>query len=119
MAAAPTVWALRLIVNMAIASSSCLPGIPVAGAQNHRLHEPTMLAVDVVALMIALAAAGLAYRDWRRTRAEKPGSSDHALEVGEGRARFLALAGIIVSLGFALATLFDLAALSIVPLCTR
>ncbi len=78
-----------------------------------------MMAIDITALIVALAGAALAYSDWRKTRAEMPGSEGHALEVGEGRARFLAISGVIASLGFALATLFDLTALLIVPLCDR
>jgi len=78
-----------------------------------------MLGVDVAALLVALAMAFLSYRDWKAAKTEKPGSHHHLLEVGEGRARFLALSGTIVSLGFALATGFDLIALLIVPICER
>ncbi len=115
-AAAPTAWAARLLVNLVIASSSCLPG----SRQKPPLNaEAVMLAVDAAALIVAVAAAAIAYRDWRSTTAGKPGSAGHALEIGEGRTRFLALSGIMVSSGFALATIFDLTALLIVPLCSR
>jgi hypothetical protein len=41
------------------------------------------------------------------------------VDIGEGRARFVSLCGVIVSLGFAVATLFDLTALAVVPFCGR
>jgi hypothetical protein len=117
-AAAPVAWVIRLMANLALASSACLPGSPLPGEPlSGRSAGPAMYGVDTAALLVALAAAFLAYRDWRSTKAEKPGSHHHLLEVGEGRARFLALSGIIVSLGFALATIFDVLALLIVPLC--
>jgi hypothetical protein len=119
-AGAPIAWAIRLMVNLALASSACLPSSPLPGEPlNGRGTDLAMFGVDVAALLIALAMAFLSYRDWKTTNAEKPGSHHHLLEVGEGRARFLALSGTIVSLGFALATGFDLIALLIVPICER
>jgi hypothetical protein len=119
-AGAPIAWAIRLVVNLTLASSACLPSSPLPGApSNGRSAGFAMLGVDVAALLVALALAFLAYRDWRSTKAEKPGSHHHLLQLGEERARFLALSGVIVSAGFALATVFDLIALLIVPACER
>ena len=61
----------------------------------------------------------IAYRDWQGTRMEKPGAVGQVLEIADGRARFLSLSGIILSLGFAVAVLFDLVTLFIVPVCRR
>ena len=117
---APAAWVLRLCVNFAIASNGCRPETPAQAGVRHPVDtESVMLAVDIAALLVALAAGCIAYSDWRLTRREKPGTRVDALEIGEGRARFLALLGIIVSLGFGLAILFDLTALLIVPYCSR
>jgi hypothetical protein len=117
---APAAWALRLCVNFAIASNGCRPETPAQVGLRHPVDTGTvMLAIDIAALLGALVASYIAYHDWRMTGHEKPGTPADALEIGEGRARFLALLGVIVSLGFGLAILFDLTALFIVPYCSR
>ena len=77
-----------------------------------------MLAINVVALVIALAALGVSWRAWRATRVEHRGGSGYMLEVGEGRSRFLAACGSMAGAGFFVATVFNTAALIWVPQCT-
>ncbi|MDQ2802823.1 MAG: hypothetical protein M3Y41_09110, partial [Pseudomonadota bacterium] len=62
-------------------------------------------------------SAAVAWRIWRETRGERPGKTASLLEVGEGRTRFLALVGILMGLGFAIAIVFDTVVLLVVPLC--
>jgi hypothetical protein len=61
--------------------------------------------------------AAVAYRSWQATRHENDGHTGHVLETGRGRTRFLGLLGMMTSLGFVAAVLFDTVVLFTVPLC--
>jgi hypothetical protein len=74
-------------------------------------------AVEAASLAICLAAGGLAWRNWRRTRDEKPGSAHQLIASGDGRTRFLAMAGMLVSALFLIAIAFAALNLVAVPPC--
>lgn len=84
--AGPFAWAGQLQVNYALAPTACEMG------SRGPLHL-----VSLVALLVAAGGALLAHR-WRRRLA--PGSTEQG-ETGS-RARFMALAGTVLSLFFAL-----------------
>ena len=46
-----------------------------------------------------------------------PGSNQPLLEIGEGRARFMAMAGMLTSASFLVAILFGVPAIVFGPLC--
>ena len=113
--ATPAVWGLRLVLNYALDSYFCYPG----SIRKYALPGwtwPTLLGVDALAIAVAVLAAVLSWRNWRRTR-DKVRSSGPLIEIGEGRTRFLALWGLMTGVGFAVAGAFDLLALWIVPVC--
>ncbi len=94
---APLVWSLQLLMSYALVAHACYPAsepmaTPVVGGL-----WTLVLVAGLVALVVALAAGGTAWRSWRTTRAEHPGDEDALLEVGEGRTRFMALAGMLLS----------------------
>jgi hypothetical protein len=68
-------------------------------------------------MTIALAGAGASYRSWNATRREVEGETEDMVAAGEGRTRFLALWGLLTSVGFACAIGFSLIGLFTVPLC--
>lgn len=117
--ATPSLWGLRLIVNFALDSHFCYP----ADARQFSLAGPaawvwpTLLAVDLLALVFAAAAAAISYLYWRASRDELASGRAPLIEIGEGRTRFLALWGLMVGVGFVVATVFDLFTLWIVPPC--
>jgi hypothetical protein len=78
---------------------------------------PAVLALNLIAMVVAVVATFTAYRTWRLTREEHPGDAQHALDVGEGRTRFMGLVGIMTSGGFVAAIVFDTIVLLIVPQC--
>jgi hypothetical protein len=68
--------------------------------------------------LIACIAGGLvSWRAWRRSTAGKDRGHRHVLHTGEGRDRFLAMWGIMSSLWFFVAILFNVIASVTVPPC--
>ncbi len=94
--AAPVVWSLQMLVLYPVVAHGCFPrdhplSLPVYST------DPVVLLVSFVALVVASAAALVALRSWRSTRAEDHAGEDHLLETGEGRSRFMALGGMLLS----------------------
>jgi hypothetical protein len=116
--ATPSLWGLRLVTNYALDSYFCYPGdarrFSLAGGA--AWVWPTLLAIDLLVLVFAGAAAAISYRYWRASRDELA-SGSALIEIGEGRTRFLALWGLMIAVGFVVATVFDFFTLWIVPPC--
>ena len=103
MLAAPGVWLLQIAVSYGFATLACYPHFsPQTTPLLERLRGIEAV-IAVVALAIAIAALAQSWRLWRRTRDERPGTHHDLIEVGEGRTRFLALSGLIMSGGFLIA----------------
>jgi hypothetical protein len=101
---APVVWSIQLMLNFALVAHSCFPAseprtTPIFGGLGF-----TVTLVSVVALVIALAAGTTAWRSWRATRRE-------------GRTRFMAIAGMLVSGLFVLGVVMNSIPLFLVSLC--
>jgi hypothetical protein len=114
--ATPAMWGIRLVVNYGIDSHYCFPGARRSDALPGWAW-PTLLGIDLLAIVVALAAALISLRSWRQSREEFAASSGPLIEIGEGRTRFLALWGLMTSLGFLGALGFDLVTLWITPAC--
>ncbi len=115
--AAPAIWLLMWSVGYGVASEACYPG-------DSPLLRPAFGPVNVIGLGLLLVTVAVSlggvvtgWRIWRRTREEHRGNHEHLMEIGEGRTRFLALCGLLASGLFALATVFELWALLILPPC--
>ena len=92
----PAVWFLQLTIDNVLTSQACYPGdVPL---QQPRLHVlPWVIGCDVVVLVVAVIGGFIGWRNWQRTAEEKPGGSHHLLESGDGRTRFMAMAGVLTS----------------------
>ena len=104
-AAAPIFWLGQLMLGYGVTAYACYPGDhPVAVRFGGALVQH-VIAFDVLAL-IACAVAGLV--SWRSlakgARGPRPSACAHT---GEGRDRFLAMWGILSSLWFFFAILFN------------
>lgn len=77
-----------------------------------------MIALTVAAVAVALIGFGVSMRAFNRTRNETQGGAHHVMEIGTGRTRFLALWGMILGAGFALAAAITAVAFIAVPRCT-
>jgi hypothetical protein len=117
--AAPLMWAGHLYLSYAFAAESCFPGdAPLKYAVEGAAAVRTILAVfDAVALTVAVVAGLIAFRSWRTTRHEAEQADQHAVEVGEGRTRFMAVWGMLSSGLFFGALLFATIASLAVPIC--
>lgn len=115
--AAPLAWLVSQIADAALAQEACSPGTePLTTPAFHGLHA-IQAAVLMAALVISASAAWVALSAWRSTRGEQSGDQHALLSVGEGRSRFMALAGLLTSAGFGLGTIFSLPALLFVVSC--
>lgn len=114
---APLAWSVQIVAGYSFASYACYP-------KRDSLAQPViaglhtgLLILSVVAIVVALVCALLAYRAWRGTRDETQGNHHDLIEVGEGRSRFMALCALISSIGFAIALLLTTSVLVLVAPC--
>ncbi|MEO8630347.1 MAG: hypothetical protein ABI612_19950 [Betaproteobacteria bacterium] len=113
---APAAWLTQNVFSYGAASYACFPhDVPLPGP-SAALSRLLVLAT-VIAIAIGVAGLFAALQGWRATREEKSGSGHHALAVGEGRTRFLALSGILTSAMFLIAVAFSAVTLFVSPSC--
>ena len=122
----PAAWSILTLVNLPLASHACFPRLyPLAAPVTGGLRGMAA-AVGIAAIAVCVAALVVSWGAWRRTRGEHqqgsgrgrahdPGSA--LLETGEGRTRFMALAGVLTSILFLLASAAHLAAIFLVSPC--
>lgn len=116
--AGPAAWIGQLLLGYGVSSYACYPAAaaleqsPPPGWAGER---PGLLVVNLAALLVALAGLAVARRVWRGSQPEAAGA--HPDDLREGRIRFLAGCGMLASGAFALAILFDTAAVLGVPAC--
>jgi hypothetical protein len=114
---APLAWSLQLLVNASLAGYSCYPhDVPLATPLFDGL-DAVAFGVEALAARVCVAAGAAAWLSWRRSRGEKGGSGHHLIESGDGRSRFMAMAGLMTSLLFLVATGFAWVNLAAVPSC--
>jgi uncharacterized membrane protein YeiB len=114
--AAPIVWLGQAMLAYGVTAYVCYP----ADHPLNRTPAPlflTLIAFDLVALAICVAGGAVSWWAWRRTRSKNEGGPRHALHTGEGRTRFMALWGIMSSLWFFAAIVFNIIASLTVPPC--
>lgn len=109
--AGPLIWPVHMMVNSAYAGAACM------GETSYGTAIAVMAISGVASLAVIFLAGLVSYKNWRETHTERRGSGRAAVEIGEGRTRFLSLVGLYFSAGFFVASLFDLLALVMVPLC--
>jgi hypothetical protein len=120
--AGPATWSVQTIANYAAFAHSCFPAdVPLRSPAIDGVRA-IGLVVSVVALVLTLVALAAAVRAWRGTErrapeAREPREANELFEVGEGRARFMAFAGILVSVLFTYAILMNAVPLVTRPVC--
>jgi hypothetical protein len=114
----PIVWIIELTLNFAITSYACYTGeAHVVLATVPSWVQPTISALNLCALIIALLAAATGFAVLHRIGNEHEERSGGVMDVGEGRTRFLATWGVFGALVFAVALFANTFSLFLVPIC--
>ncbi|HET7613755.1 MAG TPA: hypothetical protein VFK26_07490 [Gemmatimonadaceae bacterium] len=124
--AGPLGWTVQTLVDSAVASHGCFPRLSPLSTPTVGGLRGIVFAVSLAAIALCIAGAAVSWRDWTRTREEhhrgSGKASEHAqptalLETGEGRTRFMALSGVLVSLTFLIVTIGHAASIFLVSPC--
>ncbi|MEO7010610.1 MAG: hypothetical protein ABI156_15785 [Caldimonas sp.] len=105
---AATAWSLQVLFNVGLAGYACYPhDVPLAEPLWSGMPATTLW-IEVAAIVISTAAGLVAFTNWRRSRGERPGGASELVGNGDGRTRFMAMAGMMVSGLFLLANVITL-----------
>lgn len=117
LSAAPVAWSMQLLFSVTLSGRVCYPHEKLLAAPLWSGSWPILLGFSVVGIIAAIAGGVVAWRSWRLTFQESPGSGHHLIDRGEGRTRFMAMSGMLTSAVFLIALAFGTIALFLVPLC--
>ena len=116
----PLAWFAQFCAGVALADWPCFPddsrrSAPLLG---YEWTRPIAVIVAMLALAAMAVALAVAYRAYRAVQADEEDGGHHQLiEIGGERTHFVALWGICLNLGFAVATLLGLVAFVVMPRC--
>ncbi|HEV2560745.1 MAG TPA: hypothetical protein VGT78_01265 [Rhizomicrobium sp.] len=117
--AAPLLWIGQLTLGYWVTAQICY------GSDHPTLTDApgtlysTLIVFDVIAIAVGILGGIVSLMSWNATQEEKKGGAYHALSIGEGRARFMALWGIMSSVWFLGAIIFNTIGSTMVPICAR
>jgi hypothetical protein len=116
LALAPFAWFVQLALETPLLSQACYPrDQPYAGALTGL--AATLMAIDVATLLFTVVGFLVALRSWRHTAAEKAGRGKTLLSSGDGRSRFMAMSGMLVSALIGFAVLYVALSHALLPEC--
>ena len=113
---APIFWLGQLMLGYAVSRPSPATRRPSPSLAASGPLRATLLAFDTVAIAAAAAGGVVAFGAYGKF-VMKRRQNEAAMEIGEGRSRFMALWGVMSSMGFFCAILFGAIASISVPLC--
>lgn len=114
---APTAWALQTIAGYSLVAHYCYPSDTPLRAPTFGAARGVGFAVSAVVLAVVLLALATAFHSWRELRHGHDAEHHELAEVGEGRARFMAFAGILLGFVFLFAVLMNALPLITNSLC--
>jgi hypothetical protein len=117
--AGPIAWLVQLGLGYSMATQPCFIGgarglAPAPGSQWTLAGMGVLMAGATVIALLSLLVSWSAYR---KTATEARGDGPHLLESGGGRTRFLAIWGMLLGGGFALATVLTAVGFVLLPRC--
>jgi hypothetical protein len=114
---APAAWAAQLISNYALMSHFCYPRDTPLASPTFGGVRPLAIVIAAILLLVAVAALFVALHSWNATRYRRDSEHREIAEIGEGRTRFMAMAGILVSGIFVYGVLMAGIPLIAMPVC--
>lgn len=114
---APIAWALQLIVDYSLVAHYCYPRDVPLDTPPFGALRVTGILVSVALVLIGVAALLTAVHSWGKARHGHDREHHELLEVGEGRARFMAFGGVLLSAMFLFALLMTALPLFTNSLC--
>jgi hypothetical protein len=112
--AAPIFWLGQLTLSYGVTAYACYPGDhPIALTEGGPLFAALVL-FDIVALLACALGGAISWWAWRCTQ-----GAHFSHRINDARTRFLALWGLMSSLWFFFAILFNAIVSVMVPLCAR
>jgi hypothetical protein len=114
---APVAWSLQLLASYALVAHGCYPDAEPMTMPVVPGLRTLVLGTGAAALAVAVLAGGSAWRSWRATQREHAGGHESLLEAGEGRTRFMALAGMLLSAVFMLGIVMNVVPLLMLRPC--
>jgi hypothetical protein len=114
---APLAWSVQELVNTPVVGHACFPRSEPLASPSFHATVGFALGVSVAMALVALAALLTAASTWRAVRRGHPGEHAALLDVGEGRTRFMALAGVLLGAVFLLGIVMHAIPLFILPPC--
>ena len=117
--AAPIFWLGQLMLGYWVSATACYGGDHPTAMESASGLRTALIAFDAVAIVAAVAGGIVAFVCFRLVREEKERGHTEIVAIGSGRARFMALWGMLSSLWFLGAIIFDTIASIGVPLCVR
>ena len=115
--AAPVAWNAQILLSVALSGHACYPHEKPLAAPLWSNLGSMLVVINFASIAIAIIGGIVAWRSWLQTRAERPGSGHHLLESGDGRTRFMAMCGMLISALFLVALLFGSGVVFMVPPC--
>ncbi|WP_255217824.1 hypothetical protein [Paraburkholderia mimosarum] len=101
MLGAAAAWVMQTETGQTLAAQGCYPHRAALPAPQWSWLMPVLQAMSVMALLVGVAGVWVAWRSWRVTRDARPDPAPAISETTAGRTRFLAMAGLLLSLLFA------------------
>jgi hypothetical protein len=108
LALAPGAYSVLIVAGYAVSASEC---------EFVRKADAAVWLIVAVALLAILAGVAISLGNFTRTREEAQGGHARTQDVGDGRTRFLAYAGLCASGVFGLAAVIQLAAIVLIHRC--
>lgn len=114
---APLAWSLHLLVCYGLAAHACFPTDVALGQPVWTHLRSIVSAVTTMAWLVLASGVAVAWLNWNATGEQSNDRAETLLQSGDGRSRFIALCGLLVSGCFAVALCFTTAGVFMTPDC--